>query len=70
MECGGFALCKSRMQSRLALEPAPMLRGIDGDGDGDHVNAHIHPPTVQQAVNSDISVNKHFGPHPFGGPKV
>lgn len=28
------------------------------------------PPTVQQAVNSDISVNKHFGPHPFGGPKV
>jgi len=27
------------------------------------------PPTVQQAVNSDISVNKHLGRYPFRGRK-
>ncbi|KAL7735738.1 hypothetical protein ACLKA6_019993 [Drosophila palustris] len=64
-----FKLCKSRttqqqQQSRLDSGPAPTLRH------GDEASiALVSPPTVQQAVNSDISVNKHLGRHPFRGPK-
>ncbi|KAM8711612.1 hypothetical protein ACLKA7_012167 [Drosophila subpalustris] len=64
-----FTLCKSRttqqqQQSRLDSGPAPTLRHDD-----EASIALVSPPTVQQAVNSDISVNKHLGRHPFRGPK-